>query len=751
MARADAAMEREDWAEAVTAWRAILAKRGQETPVRVHLGLTGALRRMGQHRAAIESAEVALARYPDHVPVLVEAAEAAEALHDWPRAIAAWESVTTLPTKSPRAHLRLASLLVAEGDLARARDILASAAEHYGETTAILAARAEIELSLGLWSDARGSLACVLSHPEASEAQRNAARIGMSIAERLENRDEMILAARRHRAEPQGRRVAVYSACISAYDTAIPPAKLNDRFDYVMFTDGVALDCGGFTIRPAPFLHRDPVRSARFVKTHPHWLLEGYDVAIWVDSSIVLLEDLDDLVQEFVRSGCPVAGVPHQHRSRLSEEFEACIARGKDDPDVIERQRAAYAAAGFECADLVETGWMMFNLRDPRCARFLDAWWTEIETHSRRDQLSVNFAMRQADVAWHRLIAPPQSIRDNPYVALAPHGPSKKATRLVEAMGATIFDPFAGPAYSESRERRIAAVTMPIDVVVCVHNAHEDVQRCLASIDRHRRGENVRLVLVDDGSAAETRDYLAGFGIGRDWVRLIRNDAAVGYSRAARQGVGESRADVVIVLNSDTIVTDGWAEKLADALLSTKGAGIVGPLSNAAGRQSIPGIKGSGLQTAVNALPVGVDPDAMNRYCEAWTVDGLLPRVSLIHGFCLGIHRAVLDKVDFFDVENFPRGYGEEDDFCLRAGAAGFGLVIATHTFVYHAKSRSFATAERLELMRQGPATLMRLHGADRVKRAMEAAPDNAILERIRQNAYGLYRTPWPALEKAPA
>lgn len=744
-------MERRDWAEAAIQWRAILAKWDQKTPVRVHLGLTGALRRMGQHRAAIESVEVALARYPDHVPVLVESAEAAEASHEWPRAIAAWERVTTLPTKSPRPYLRLASLLAAAGDFERARDVLARAAERHGKGAALLAAGAEIEFSLGLWSEARASLAGVLSHPEISEVQRNAARIGISIAERLENRDEAVLAAQRHRAGRQGRRVAVYSACISAYDNAIPPAKLNDRFDYFMFTDDVALDCGGFTIRPAEFLHRDPVRSARFVKTHPHWLLEGYDVAIWVDSSIVLLEDLNDRVDEFLRSGRPVAGVAHQHRSRLSEEFDACIARGKDDPDVVERQRAAYAAVGFECTDLIETGWMMVNLRDPRSARFLDVWWAEIEKHSRRDQLSVNFAMRQADVEWHRLIAPPQSIRDNPYLALAPHGPSKKAARLMEAMGATIFDPFAGPAYAETRQRRIAAMTMPIDVVVCVHNALEDVQHCLASIARHRRGDNVRLVLVDDGSSAETRDYLAGFSIGRDWVRLIRNDAAVGYSRAARQGVGESSADVVIVLNSDTIVTDGWAEKLADALVSTKGAGIVGPLSNAAGRQSIPGIKGNGLQTAVNALPVGVDPDAMNRYCEAWTVDGILPRVSLIHGFCLGIHRAVLDKVDFFDVENFPRGYGEEDDFCLRAGTAGFGLVIATHTFVYHAKSRSFATAERLELMRQGPATLMRLHGADRVKRAMEAATDNPILQRIRQNAYGLYRTPWPALDKAPA
>ena len=140
----------------------------------------------------------------------------------------------------------------------------------------------------------------------------------------------------------------------------------------------------------------------------------------------------------------------------------------------------------------------------------------------------------------------------------------------------------------------------------------------------------------------------------------------------------------------------------------------------------------------------------MNRHCEAWTFAGILPRVSLVHGFCIGIHRAVLDRIGFFDVENFPRGYGEEDDFCLRAGAAGFGLVIATHTFVFHAKSKSFEDEERIRLMHQGPATLARLHGTDRVRHAIEASSASPILQRLRQAATSLYDTPWPAKAKAP-
>jgi len=750
IARGAAAMDSRNWAEASQQWQAILDRYGEKAPARAYAGLARASRRAGDHRMAAATAEAGLARFPDHPAVLSEAAEAAEAARDWTAAKVLWGKVVARPTGSQAPFIRLASLLSAAGDFGGAADVVARGLAQHGKSLQLIDLQADVCFASGRWREAQALFEKKVSDPATGEVRRNIAKVDASIAGRLLDIDNVVQSAEAHRAATGARRIAVYSACIGAYDSLVAPARWNDRFDYFVFVNDAVKDAGGFTIRPATFLHQDATRTARFVKTHPHVLLGDYDVAIWVDSNVALLDDLDAAVDDFLRSGRPVAGVPHQHRSTVSEEFAACLERAKDDPEVIERQRAAYRSIGFECNDLIETPWMMFDLRDERVPRFLDFWWAEIEKHSRRDQLSVNLALRHAGIEWHPLLQPPQAIRDNPYVVPVPHGASRKAARLAEAMGAAMYDPFAGPTYADSRAPRIDAITLPIDIVVCVHDALDDVRLCLESVERHRRKDNVILVLVDDGSGTETRDYLAGFSIGRDWVRLIRNDLAVGYSRAASQGVAASQGEFVIVLNSDTIVTDGWAEKLADALLSTKGAGIVGPLSNAAGRQSIPSTKGSARQSAVNALPAGLTADDMNRHCEAWTVAGLLPLVSLVHGFCIGIHRAVLDRIGFFDVENFPRGYGEEDDFCLRAGAAGFGLVIATHTFVFHAKSKSFEDEERIRLMHQGPATLARLHGADRVRHAIEASTANPILDRVRQSATSLYRTPWPAREKAP-
>ena len=144
-------------------------------------------------------------------------------------------------------------------------------------------------------------------------------------------------------------------------------------------------------------------------------------------------------------------------------------------------------------------------------------------------------------------------------------------------------DQHVAPSYRDVRGERIAAQQhREIDIIVCIHNALEDVKLCLDSVRRARKTERQRLIIIDDGSDRTTARYLQEFAGSASWVELHRNDQALGYTRAGNQGLAASSGELVILLNSDTIVTDGWVEKMADAVFSTPGAGIVGPMSNAA-------------------------------------------------------------------------------------------------------------------------------------------------------------------------
>jgi glycosyltransferase involved in cell wall biosynthesis len=71
------------------------------------------------------------------------------------------------------------------------------------------------------------------------------------------------------------------------------------------------------------------------------------------------------------------------------------------------------------------------------------------------------------------------------------------------------------------------------------------------------------------------------------------------------------------------------------------------------------------------------------------------------------VRRACLDDIGLFDAAAFPRGYGEENDFCMRACAAGWRNVIDDATYVFHERSQSFGS-EKTTLMAAGRSVIDR-------------------------------------------
>ena len=63
--------------------------------------------------------------------------------------------------------------------------------------------------------------------------------------------------------------------------------------------------------------------------------------------------------------------------------------------------------------------------------------------------------------------------------------------------------------------------------------------------------------------------------------------------------------------------------------------------------------------------------------------------VNRLVGFCLLIKREVIDAIGLLD-ERFGIGCFEDDDYCLRAIAAGYRAVIAGDAFVHHYGGRTF-------------------------------------------------------------
>lgn len=296
------------------------------------------------------------------------------------------------------------------------------------------------------------------------------------------------------------------------------------------------------------------------------------------------------------------------------------------------------------------------------------------------------------------------------------------------------------PSSSEAPvNRTVETALVTVDIVVCIHNALDAVQACLGSLTENTP-EPYRLFLVNDGSDQETRHWLIQFQTTHAHCLLFENLTAQGYTKAANRGLRATNADYVVLLNSDTVLPRGWLRLLLECADSNPTIGIVGPLSNAASWQSVPECFDSQGNWLINKLPVGYNVNEMADLVHQVSPKRL-PRTPFVNGFCFMIKRKAIDRIGYLDEEHFPQGYGEENDYCLRAANAGFSLAIADHAYVYHAKSKSYTHERRLLLAADGDKALRMKHDAERITsliKDLRSHTDLALVcERVRNALQG--------------
>ncbi|WP_323029268.1 glycosyltransferase family 2 protein [Castellaniella defragrans] len=280
----------------------------------------------------------------------------------------------------------------------------------------------------------------------------------------------------------------------------------------------------------------------------------------------------------------------------------------------------------------------------------------------------------------------------------------------------------------------LAAHEESVDVIVCIHNAPDDVRRCLAAVLEHTV-QPYRLILVDDGSQPKTAGLVSEFAAAHG-IDPIRNETARGYTLAANQGLRASEADFAVLLNSDTIVTPDWLDRMLRCARSDARVAVVGPLSNTASWQSVPRIVGDDGDWCDNPLPDGRTPADMAGQV-ARVARPQYPRVGFRNRFCYMIRRVAREELGNFDEYTFARGFGEENDYSLRVLQAGWQLAVADDAYVFHAQSRSYSSERRHKLARLAGEALEKKHGQARIEQGLLHTRDNLVLAAMRARIAG--------------
>src|SRR3954471_5009466 len=127
-------------------------------------------------------------------------------------------------------------------------------------------------------------------------------------------------------------------------------------------------------------------------------------------------------------------------------------------------------------------------------------------------------------------------------------------------------------------------------VGVPVRNQLPYALACLETL-HSRRGPGTAILIVDDASAPECAAGLRDFVARTPDAALLVNRAQRGVPYCFNEILYNSSAPEICLLNSDTLVTPGWDERLAEVLRRDESIGFVGASTSwAHTRQSLAGL-----------------------------------------------------------------------------------------------------------------------------------------------------------------
>jgi GT2 family glycosyltransferase len=213
-----------------------------------------------------------------------------------------------------------------------------------------------------------------------------------------------------------------------------------------------------------------------------------------------------------------------------------------------------------------------------------------------------------------------------------------------------------------------------VGLVLLSWNRFDLLAACLESV-RRSDYRSIRIIVVDngstDGSPARLRERFPE-------VTVIENGRNLGFAAASNIGLRrllDAGADLLLLLNDDTVISPTMIATLARALASDATIGVVGPT----------------IYYAAEPRTIWFAGGVIDRFGQAGhprageqDQDGDAPPrdVDYISGCALMVRRAALERVGLLDERFFA--YYEETELCARVRASGYRIVIVPQAKMWH-------------------------------------------------------------------
>ena len=193
-------------------------------------------------------------------------------------------------------------------------------------------------------------------------------------------------------------KLVVYTAVFGGRDKLIEAPKF-PNVEYVCFTDDQTLASRTWRIVQVP-PQCDPRLAAKVYKILPHRFFPDYEQSLWVDGTHAPAVDPRYLVLQYLNAS-DIALFAHPRRNCIYDEMDACLLYGKGDAERIRHQGEIYRREGYPAHNGLATCTVILRRHhSPQVRRTMEDWWTEIQRHSIRDQLSFNYAAHRHKLSY---------------------------------------------------------------------------------------------------------------------------------------------------------------------------------------------------------------------------------------------------------------------------------------------------------------------------------------------------------------